>query len=253
MVRLEFDGRLGVLVLDRPPVNAFDQRQLGELEQAVSVLQQRPDLGAVLIRTEGRLFSAGADIGMIDQLFDRPSEMAALANRLQAVFGRVEALPAPTVAAIRGAAPGGGLEVALACDFRIAADDARLGLPEVLIGLIPGAGGTQRLSRIAGPVVAARLVLAGELVSGTEAARLGIVQWAVPEAEVERRARALAERLAGQSGPAMAAAKQCLAAAGSPGGYEKEIEMTERLMGTPEAQALVGAFLTRRGKGGRTE
>jgi len=95
-------------------------------------------------------------------------------------------------------------------------------------------------------------VIAGELVSGAEAARLGIVQWAAAEGEVEAMARSLAEKLSGQSGPAMAAAKQCLAAAGSPGGYEKEIEMTERLMGTPEAQALVGAFLSRAGKGRRT-
>lgn len=245
MVRLEFDGRLGIITLDRPPANAFDQDQLRQLESVVAELEERRELGALLVRAEGRLFSAGADIGTIAALFDRPSEMVIVARGLQSVFGRIEALPVPTVAAIRGAATGGGLELALACDFRIAGVAARLGLPEVLIGLVPGAGGTQRLVRIAGPVAAARLIIAGELVTGQEAERLGIIHWTYPDEEVEARARVLAERLSGQSRPAMAAAKQCLVSAGTPGGYRKEIEMIESLMTTSEARALVFGFLNR--------
>ena len=246
MVRLEFDGRLGVLVLDRPPVNAFDQRQLGELEQAVSVLQQRPDLGAVLIRTEGRLFSAGADIGMIDQLFDRPSEMAALANRLQAVFGRVEALPAPTVAAIRGAATGGGLELALACDIRFAAEgDYRMGLSEANVGLFPGNGGTQRLPRIVGLSRGIDMIAQGTGVTPVEAREMGLVDRLFPPATLQSEALAYATQLA--SGPTEAIGHAKVAATLGYGltldaGLAIEREGIARVFATEDAEEGIRAF-----------
>jgi len=249
MVRLEYDGRLAVMTLDRPPANTFDEEQLEALAAAVSELEAGSRAGALLLRGEGPRFSAGADISMIATRFGTPDgadRMADFAGGLQVLFARIESLPIPSVAAIRGAATGGGLELALACDLRVAAEDARLGLPEVKIGLVPGAGGSQRLTRLAGPAVALRVILRAELLSGSEAQRLGVVQWAVPAAEVDSFARTLAEELAGMSGPALAATKRCIAAFGSGHGFETEIEVTRLLMGEPVTAQLVGAFLDRR-------
>src|SRR5207244_2387427 len=117
-------------------------------------------------------------------------------RRLQAAFTRIEELRIPTIAAMRGPATGGGLELPLACDLRVAAEDARYGLPEIKLGLLPGAGGTQRLTELAGRATSLRLILRGELVSGREACSLGIVHWALPPDEVEPYATELATELA---------------------------------------------------------
>lgn len=249
MVRLDYDGRLAVITLDRPPANAFNEEQLSALATAVSELEAGSRAGALLVRSEGSLFSAGADISMIATRFGTPDgadRMAEFARGLQALYARIEALPIPSVAAIRGAATGGGLELALACDLRVAAEDARLGLPEVKIGLIPGAGGTQRLTRLVGPALALRVILRAELLSGVEAERLGVVHWTAPATEVDAFARQVAEELAGMSGPALKATKQCIAAFGGEHGFETEIEVTRSLMTEPVTRSLVGAFLDRR-------
>ena len=131
---------------------------------------------------------------------------------MQRLFARIEAAPVVTLAEIGGAALGGGMELALACDLRIAATDAQIGLPEARLGLIPGAGGTQRLTRLCGRGVAGRLMLGAEVIDGAEAARLGVVQWSEPRAQLPGKAQELAARYAALPRPALAAIKRCIAA-----------------------------------------
>jgi enoyl-CoA hydratase/carnithine racemase len=170
--------------------------------------------------------------------------MYAFVASIQRLYARLEQLPQVTLAEIGGAALGGGLELALACDLRIAAAEAKLGLPEAGLGLIPGAGGTQRLARICGPGVAARMILGAETVDGSTARELGMVQWVAPRADIAAEARAVARRIAVLPAPALAAAKACIAAAGDPGcgGYTDELEATYRLLREPETRERVTAF-----------
>jgi enoyl-CoA hydratase len=140
---------------------------------------------------------------------------------------------------------GGGYELALGCDLRIAAKEAKLGLPEVGLGLLPGGGGTQRLTSIAGPAVAARIILAADPVDGLTARELGMLQWAVPRQDLETQAKEIAARLAGLPPAALAAAKVCIRLARDPerNGFVAETEWTGRLLATEETQRRVGAFL----------
>lgn len=246
MIRSEqpYDGVV-VVTLDRSPVNAIDDQHVEDLAQALSDAKEaKPRV--LVITGAGRLFSAGADIDMISERFASASgreDMVAFTATLQHVCQQIEDFPAPTLAAIRGAATGGGLEVALACDLRLATSTARLGLPEVRLGLIPGGGGTQRLTKVAGRATALRLILGAELVDAKEAERLGLVQWSVDESEFEDRWHQLAKELAEVSPFALAEAKQCIEAAATPNGYERERQATRTLMATEEAIEGVRAFL----------
>jgi enoyl-CoA hydratase/carnithine racemase len=154
-------------------------------------------------------------------------------------------LPQITIAEIGGAALGGGFELALVCDFRIAAEEAKLGLPEVNLGLIPGAGGTQRLSRLVGLGLATRLILGAEVVTGEEAAVLGMVQWAVPRDGLAMAVETLIARLAKLSPAAQAATKGCIQAAYTPGidGFAMERKAVGAMMDVSDTKARVGAFL----------
>ena len=138
---------------------------------------------------------------------------------------------------------GGGFELALSCDLRIAADEAKIGLPEIGLGLLPGAGGTQRLTRLCGRGVASRIILGCEPVDGRTAASLGMVEWSVPRAELQTEAAALAERLASLPDHAQRAAKRCIAAVGAPDGFLLERELGGELLSSARTQQLIGAFL----------
>jgi enoyl-CoA hydratase len=150
-----------------------------------------------------------------------------------------------TIAELGGAALGGGFELALACDLRIAATEAKLGLPEVRLGLIPGAGGTQRLTRLVGPGFASRLILGAEVVDGATAEKIGLVQWAHPRTELAARAAEIAGRIAGLPAATLAAAKRCMASAAYPGrgGYGAELEATRSLQTDAETRERIGAIL----------
>jgi len=243
MISLERDGTLAIATLARAPVNAINEEWLARLE---AVMDGISDASVLLLRSDQKAFCAGADLELMRSRFaaaEGRALMVGLARGMQRVFARLERLPQVTLAEIGGAAMGGGLELALACDLRIAAETARLGLPEVRLGLLPGAGGTQRLPRVAGEAAARRLILGAEVVTGAQAAQLNIVQWAVPAAELAARARALAADIAAMPAAALAEAKRCLGAAG---GYEREIEATARLLAQDETQARVRAFLEKR-------
>jgi enoyl-CoA hydratase/carnithine racemase len=150
-----------------------------------------------------------------------------------------------TLAEIGGVALGGGLELALACDLRVAADSARLGLPETNLGLLPGAGGTQRLSRICGEAIASRLILGAEIINGAEALKLGLVQWSLPDDQLTEWTNDFLQHEGALPEHALAAAKSCIAASHNEDidGYELELEETRRLHNFAETQRRVQSFL----------
>jgi enoyl-CoA hydratase len=250
LISLTIDAGVATATLARPPVNAIDDDWIARLAEVVQAAEAARGARVLLIRSSERIFSAGADLALMRSRFDSESgraQMVAFVREMQRAYARVESSPVVSIAEIGGAAMGGGLELALACDFRVASAEAKLGLPEARLGLLPGAGGTQRLTRICGEAVAKRLILGAEVVDGTEAARLGIVQWAVPAGELICRAQRLAADLAALPAESLAACKRCIgAAAGGGDGYALELEATGTLLASADTQARVRAFLEKR-------
>ena len=202
-VRIELDAerpRVATLRIDRPklnPLNKLVQRELGE---AAVLVTERDDIRAVVIYGGEVAFAAGADIKEMAEL--AYTDMVKHSAVLQSMFSAIARIPKPVIAAITGFALGGGCELALCADLRVAADNAKLGQPEIKLGLIPGAGGTQRLARLIGPARAKELVFTGRTVGAEEALRIGLVDRVVPAAETYQTALALAAELA--AGPAFA-------------------------------------------------
>ena len=246
MISLRIEGPVAIATLSRPPVNAIDEGWIARLRE---VLRMTGDARVLLIRSSEKTFSAGADLALMRSRFDSAQgrvQMVAFVREMQRAYASLEASPLVSIAEIGGAAMGGGLELALACDFRIACATARLGLPEARLGLLPGAGGTQRLTRLCGEATAKRLILGAEVVDGAQAARLGIVQWAVPPGDLASRAQRLAGDLAALPAESLAACKRCIAAAQGASGYELELEATGTLLASAETQGRVRAFLEQR-------
>jgi enoyl-CoA hydratase/carnithine racemase len=207
-VTLEVADGVGTLRLDRPPMNALDVATQDRLKELAEEAGRREDVRAVVLYGGEKVFAAGADIKEM-QVMDHTA-MVLRARALQDSFTAVARIPKPVVAAVTGYALGGGCELALCADYRVAADNAKLGQPEILLGLIPGAGGTQRLSRLIGPSKAKDLIFTGRQVKADEALALGLVDRVVPAAEVYETAYAWAATLA--QGPAIAlrAAKEAI-------------------------------------------
>jgi enoyl-CoA hydratase/carnithine racemase len=199
-VRLDVDNGVGTIRLDRPKMNALDAQVQRELIEVAQEADTRADVAAVVIYGGERVFAAGADVKeMADMSFEVMDQHSHL---LQDFTKALAGIGKPTVAAITGFALGGGLEVALTADVRFAADDAKLGQPEILLGIIPGAGGTQRLSRLVGPAKAKELIYTGRFVDAAEALSLGLVDAVHPAADVYAEAVAWASQFVG--GPALA-------------------------------------------------
>ena len=207
-VRLEVDGGVGTIRLDRPPMNAISRAVGDELRSVAAEATARDDVRAVIVYGGEKVFAAGADVKEMASL--TYAEMAPIARSVSAGLGALAGIPKPTVAAITGYALGGGLEVVLACDRRIAADNATLGVPEILLGIIPGGGGTQRLARLVGPARAKDMVFTGRFVRADEALAIGLVDELVPAADVYARARAYVEPFAHGPALAYAAAKKAI-------------------------------------------
>jgi enoyl-CoA hydratase len=239
------------LTLSRPPVNAISEEWLERFNIELDQLENRSDWTVLHIRSDQKVFCAGADLREVrDRIEDPkgPDRTYAFVASIQRLYTRIENLPRVTLAEIGGAAMGGGLELALACDLRVAADDAKIGLPEAQLGLIPGAGGTQRLTRLCGRAVASRLILGAETIDGRAACALGVVQWAFHPDELQRQIAAIVERIARLPRAAVAASKACIAAAmeSGHGGYSDELEASRRLLTDDETRQRVHAFLTKR-------
>ncbi|EME96840.1 enoyl-CoA hydratase/isomerase family protein [Streptomyces mobaraensis NBRC 13819 = DSM 40847] len=205
-VHLEVAEGVGTVRLDRPPMNALDIATQDRLRELAEELTHRADVRAVVLWGGEKVFAAGADIKEMRDMDH--AAMIARSRSLQDAFTAVARIPKPVVAAVTGYALGGGCELALCADFRIAADNAKLGQPEILLGLIPGAGGTQRLPRLIGPSKAKDLIFTGRQVKADEALAIGLVDRVVPAAEVYEQAHAWAARLAAGPAIALRAAKE---------------------------------------------
>ena len=247
MLSFALNGDVATITLTRPPVNAIDPDWLARLSEVLTAIE-RLDAQVIHIRSSERAFCAGVDLNFMRARFSSAAgreEVIDLTCGMQSAYARLEAMGIVSIAEIGGAALGGGFELALACDLRIVADGANLGLPEAQLGLLPAAGGTQRLTRIAGAATARRLILGAEVVDGTSAVALGLAQWAAPTVELEATARNIAQRIAALPKAALAACKASLAAALSPDrdGYAVEIEHSAALLALPVTQQRVRNFL----------
>jgi enoyl-CoA hydratase/carnithine racemase len=232
-VRLEVEGGVGTIRLDRPKMNALNVQVQEEIRAAAVEAAERDDVRAVVVYGGERVFAAGADIKEMEAM--SYTDMVARSGPLQASLTAVARIPKPVVAAITGYALGGGLELALCTDVRFCADDAKVGQPEILLGIIPGAGGTQRLSRLVGPAKAKDIIFTGRFVDAAEALQLGLVDRVLPAAEVFTAAREWAAQFT--SGPAYAlrAAKEAVDR-----GVEVDLETGLEI----ERQQFAGLFAT---------
>ena len=199
---------VGIILLNRPPMNALNRQVQAELVAAAEEAADRDDIKAVVVYGGPKVLAAGADIKEMEGMSF--ADMSKVARRLQAGLGAIAAIPKPTVAAVTGYALGGGLEVALGADRRIAGDNAKLGVPEVLLGVIPGGGGTQRLARLIGPSRAKDMVFTGRFVDAEEALKIGLVDEVVAPDEVYNAALKWAGQFAGGASVALAAAKAAI-------------------------------------------
>ena len=207
-VNLSVEHGVGTIRLDRPKMNAINDQLHREVRAAAMEAGQNPEVRAVVLYGGERVFAAGADIKQMVDL-DRAG-MVAWGRDLTASFTEVARLPKPVIAAITGYALGGGYELALTADFRVMGAGAKIGQPEILLGIIPGAGGTQRLSRLVGPARAKDIVFTGRHVGAEEALDIGLVDAVVPDEEVYPTAVAMAAKFAAGPPLALAAAKRAI-------------------------------------------
>lgn len=236
------DGGVALLRLNRPPMNPLSIALLGELADAASALAADPDVKAVVVAGSEKALAAGADVSeLTDQRRARASTDA-----FRAAFDALAAIPRPVIAAIRGYALGGGCELALTCDLRVGAESTRVGQPEILLGILPGAGGTQRLARLIGPARAKELVWSGRQVRADEALALGILDRVVPANEVETNARHWAAQLGKGAVVAMGLAKRVIDdGLGAPlaRGLDDEADAFVEAFGTEDARVGMASFL----------
>jgi enoyl-CoA hydratase/carnithine racemase len=238
-VRVEIRDAIGTIRLERPPMNALNRQVQDEIRDAATAVSTDDGVRAIIVYGGEKVFAAGADIKeMADMSY---VDMAARAADLSDALGALARIPKPVVAAITGYALGGGCEIALACDWRVVAEDAKLGQPEIKLGIIPGAGGTQRLARLVGPARAKDIILSGRMVDAQEALRIGLADRVVPADRVYEEAVALVTPYT--RGPAQAVRAAKLAIDGG-----LEMDLTSGLAW--ESQLFAALFATEdRGEG----
>ncbi len=235
-VRTEVEEKVAVLTIDHPPVNSFNKQVVTELGEAIDQLLADDEVKVIVITGGGtNAFVAGADIPEIKGLLDNPQNDYAASRefieRGQGTFFKIKNADKPVIAAINGFCLGGGLELAMSCHMRICSDRARLGQPEINLGIIPGWGGTQRLPRIVGKAKAIELILTGDMLTAQEAYRLNLVNKVVPAGAVLKEARDLARKIAAKSKFPVAAALRAI-------NQGREVSMEEGLRA--EANQFVG-------------
>ena len=247
-VKLDVRGGIATILMNRPEaMNALNEKVLRELRQVIAQLRDDPDVRVVILTGEGPAFVAGADIRAMSSM-----DQAAIGEFIrtgQEVLNEIEALPKPVIAAINGFALGGGLELALACDIRLASTESRMGLPEVGLGIFPGFGGTQRAPRLIGKGQACELIFTGDQIGAEEAMRIGLVNRAVPPQQLTAEARRLAERIARQGPIALARAKGAVnqtLQTGLDAGLKHERDAFAATFPTEDRKEGMTAFLERR-------
>lgn len=243
-VTLERRDAVGVVRIDRPKVNALNVQVVTELDDACATIEGDPSVRAVVVHGGERTFSAGADLKEMSE--GSPSDVRGRVGALQRLCDRIAALDVVTIAAVNGYALGGGCEVAMACDFRFASSRARLGQPEIVVGLIPGAGGTQRLPRLVGPARAKWMIFTGEFVEAETALQWGLVD-EITEGDALERSVEQATKYA--SGPTLSlgAAKRAIARAvdaGMEAGLANELDEFTKLFSTNDTPHGIESFLS---------
>lgn len=246
-LKVLIENRVAWVTIDRPPANALNKATLDELEALLTEMEENQQVKVIVLTGEGRFFIAGADIKEFTRLDGDQAE--AMARAGQKLFTRVESFPKPILAAINGMCLGGGLELAMACHIRLAAEEAKLGLPELNLGIIPGYGGTQRLPRLVGRGTATRMILTAEMISGAEAARIGLVDQVCPLEQLLPEARKLADLIADKSGVALRLALAAIQASEThplAEGLAREAVLFGEAFRSEDRQEGVAAFLEKR-------
>jgi enoyl-CoA hydratase len=249
-ISTEQDGAVGVVTIDHPPVNALSAGLLEELESELERLDADPGTRAVVLRGAGeKAFVAGADISEFPVLREAGTENGGSARGIQKLGARMDAGDTPIVAAIHGWCLGGGLELAMACDLRVAAEDARLGQPEIKLGLIPGGGGTQRLPRLVGIGRALMLNIGGEPIDARTAYEWGLVEKVVPREGLLDAALEITRTFAARSPHAVAVLRELARTTRDlplEEGLRREAEAFRRCLASEDGQEGVAAFLEKR-------
>jgi len=248
-VKTSIEERVATLTIDHPPVNALNQATLMELNEAVDEVIANPEIKAVVITGGGQMaFVAGADISEFPKI-ESVEQAKTVSQTVHAIYRKIECAPKPFIAAINGLALGGGLELAMACHMRIIGDRAKVGQPEINLGIIPGWGGTQRLPRLVGSAKAIELILTGDAITAQEAFRLNLVNKVVPGGEVLKTARDLAKKISQKGAVAVQAALQStVAGLQQPldAGLTLEAEEFSKVLVSEDAREGAMAFLQKR-------
>ncbi|MEH6990093.1 enoyl-CoA hydratase [Cytobacillus firmus] len=239
---------VATITIERPPANALSSGVLKELSAVLDEVEDNSDVRVILIHGEGRFFSAGADIKEFTTI-ESGEDFSSLATYGQNLFERMEKFPKPIIAAIHGAALGGGLELAMGCHFRLVADNAKLGLPELQLGLIPGFAGTQRLPRYVGTARAAEMLFTSDPITGLEAVQYGLANHAFPEEQLLENAYKMAKKIAKKSPGSIKAAIELLNF-GKTGqfyeGVKKEAELFGEVFVSEDGKEGISAFINKR-------
>jgi enoyl-CoA hydratase len=241
------DG-VATITIEKPPANALSSELLKQISTVLDEIIENDTIRVILIHGEGRFFSAGADIKEFTTI-ESSEEFVQYGRYGQNLFERIEAFPKPIIAAIHGAALGGGLELAMACHFRLVAENAKLGLPELQLGLIPGFAGTQRLPRYVGFARAAEMLFTSQPVSGIEAVQYGLANHAYPEQELLKKANSMAKMIAKKSPVSLKATIQLLNYTKTQKFYDgvaKEADLFGEVFSSEDGKEGVSAFIEKR-------
>lgn len=241
-------GPVATLTINSPPANALSSILLQDLAEQLDKIEKTSEIKVIILKGEGKFFSAGADIKEFTML-QNASDYKSLSKKGQKLFDRIERFPIPVIAAIHGAALGGGLELAMACHIRIVSENAKLGLPELTLGIIPGFAGTQRLPQYVGIAKAYEMILSGKPISGKEAHTLGLANRAVPEEDLFIEVDELANNIAAKSKPSINKVMGLIPYAKTDQfseGIQAEAKAFGEIFGSDDAKEGVQAFIEKR-------
>lgn len=239
---------IATIKIERPPANALSSQVLKELSDILDEIEFHQDIRVIVLRGEGRFFSAGADIKEFTTI-STGEDFSSLSTLGQDLFERMERYPKPIIAVIHGAALGGGLELAMACHFRLVTENAKLGLPELQLGLVPGFAGSQRLPKYVGTAKAAEMLFTSDPITGVEAVQCGLANHAFLEEELLEKSYKIAKKIAKKSPIALSAAIELLNYGKTNefySGVKKEVELFEKVFLSKDGQEGISAFLEKR-------
>lgn len=248
-LQVQKENLVAVVTINHEPANSLSTNVLKEFSTLLDNFLEDNEIRAIILHGEGRFFSAGADIKEFVGLAEGNGDFAQLAKAGQELFEQIENFPIPIIAAIHGAALGGGLELAMSCHLRLVAEDAKLGLPELQLGIIPGFGGTQRLPKYIGTGRALEMMLTSEPISGLEAVKLGLANHAYPQEKLMEVAKGLAVKFAGKSPGSVRAVLSLLNASKTLAyqeGMEREATLFGEIFQSEDAKEGITAFIEKR-------